>query len=224
MKQFYLYSDAGQLFIRSRYIDNAIEETKKEIQECEPASMNFNFGKVDALIDGKNKLHKTLIDEVIEIKKQIQESADEDEIFGEIDYLKGYIKGIEQILNYDRQIFENNNNSFVLFLYSMSEETISKYKLALYASDIFSDVDEPNKVKYYISTSAEEICEKITALDENTECAICVVYTKDNAPDKDTMQKLSFGRNNNVYLLRDNDAMKLSVQEILKRLVKSTII
>ena len=223
MKQFYLYSDAGQLFARSRYFDNEIEELKNEIKICEPTSMNFKFGRLDALLEGKCKLHKVLVDEIIEIKKQIEDNNEIDEIFSEIEYLNGYLKGIEDILNYDRQLFENNS-SFILFVYSMSEETISKYQLALYASDLFSDVDEPNKVKYYISTNVDKICERITDLEDNTEFAICVIYTKDYLPNKEIMQKLSFGRNGNVYLLRDNDAMKLSVQDIIKRMVKSTII
>lgn len=223
MKNYYLSRDAGQLFIRNRYIESLISSLKNEINLACADDINFLFGKLDALTEGKGKLHKTLVEEIVEIKQKISAAEDEDDLFNEITYLKGYILGIEEILNYDRKIFDSEN-SFILFVYSISEELISKYKLALSASDLFTDSDEINKVRYRISTSADEICESIVALDENTEFAICVIYDRANLPSKEIMQQLSFGRNTNVYLLHDNESMKHSVDQIIKKMVKSTII
>ena len=79
MKNYYLSRDAGQLFIRNRYIESLISDLKNEINLVDADDINFLFGKLDALTEGKGKLHKTLVEEIVEIKQKISAAEEKEE-------------------------------------------------------------------------------------------------------------------------------------------------
>ncbi len=224
MNNYCLSKDAGQLFVRNREIEKKIKDIKSIITvEINSNKLLFSFGMLDAYEDCKNNSHRELVDKIIETKKKNYELSSCDDLLDEKPYLDGYLMGIENILKIDRKIFKLDT-SFVFIVYSISEEIISKYRLSLYASDLFSEVESVGYIKYYISTNADEICNVINHFDEKTEYVICVVYNKETLPNKEIMQQLAFGRNNNVYLLRDKENTCDSVNQAIRKLIEATVI
>ena len=84
--------------------------------------------------------------------------------------------------------------------------------------------EESGSLRYFISSDAESICNKINEFDTQTEYATCVIYSKDSIPSKETMQKLSFEKNDNVYLINDKDTFKLSAEDIIKKIFSTSIL
>lgn len=223
-REYYLLSDVGQIFVRNKKIDKYIEQLnceKKLIQNNE--QFIRTLGKYDALIDALGKKHKQIIENLLTTKHQIEEFASEP-ICNEVDYLNGYVEGLEFVLRQDREIFDSSKHSFVFFVYSVNEELLCKYELSLGTSSFMKEFNEEGHLKYYISSEADSICKKIREFDKNTEYAICVIYSKNSMPSKEIMGKFSVEANNNIFFVSDRDMLKHSAEDIVKKIFSSTIL
>ena len=222
MLNHYTYCNAGELYTRNKKVSALIKEVEQEIKDClNPEDSNYLYGRLTALLDCFNSAHKGVIECLTDTKKRILELSDNEYFLDELNYEKGYSQGLEDILDIDRNIFYTPS-SFTLFIYSSDEDIYQRYKLAFATSKDFAEYDSDKHLRYCISSLAEDICEKIEKLGDTENFAVCVVYSKDNLPSVETMQKLSFEKNDNVFLIKDKD--ERNAQNIIKKVIKATTI
>ena len=136
------------------------------------------MGKYDALTDNRASEHKSIVDNLVEAKKKI-EQLDGEYYEEEIRFYKGYIDGLETLLEIDRSFFEKRND-VVLFLFSLDEDIRTRYELALKKSKRFSDLKGNKENKYYVSGDAEDIKAKALQLNDDVEFVIVVAYDKNS--------------------------------------------
>ncbi len=222
--EYYLLRDVGQIFARNKKIDTYIDQLNAEIKSVQPnEQFIWLLGKSDALIDVRGKKHKQIIENLLVTKKQIEEFANEP-ICNEVDYLNGYVEGLEFVLRQDREMFDSPQHSFVFFIYSANEELLCKYELSLSTSSFIKEFNKEGGLKYCISSDVDSICKKIDGFDEKTEYAICVIYSKSSMPSKEIMEKISVETNNNIFFISDRDMLKHSAEDIVKKIFSSTIL
>lgn len=222
-REYYLLNDVGQVYIRNKKIDTYIGQLRDELNSIQNnEQFIWLLGKSDALSDTRGKKHKQILDILLSTKQQIEELTTYP-ICNELDYLKGYLEGLELVLRQDREIF-NTKYDFVFFIFSANEELLSKYELSLNTSSLIKKFGEQSSLRYFISSDAELICQKVKEFDERTEYAVCVIYSKNSMPSKEVMQKLSFEKNDNVYFISDKDTVKYSADDIIKKILSSSIL
>ena len=209
---YYLLNDVGQIYRRNKKIDKYIIDVLEEINS-NPNNELFIplLGKYNALVDTRGKSHKQIIDILLSTKQQA-EDLNNFQICNELDYINGYLEGLELVLREDRIIFDTKFE-FVLFLFSTCNDLLNKYELALSTSKTFKNIDEQGLLRYYITSDENLICKKINDFETQTEYAICVIYSKESLPSKEIMQKLSLEKNDNIYFISDKDMMKYSAVE-----------
>lgn len=222
-REYYLLNDVGQIYVRNKKIDTYIVQLRDKM---DVNSNNEQFisllGKYNALVDVRGKKHKQILDILLSTKQQAEELITYP-ICNELEYLKGYLEGLELVLTQDREIFDTNFD-FVFFIFSTDKDLLNKYELSLSTSNIIKRFEESGSLRYFISSDAESICKKINEFDTQTEYAICVIYSKDSMPSKEIMQKLSFEKNDNVYFVSDKDTLKQSAEDIIKKIFSTSIL
>lgn len=216
----YMYENIGEMYLRQKKIDAFIEEADMAIQsESSPESSTFALGKMSALTDYRDYKHKDIVEALVETKKSLENNEYYDSILDEIEYIKGYIKGLTILLTFDRETFDIPSN-FVLFIFATSEELKIKYKLALSLNRKLDEFGSDSPLRYYISTSVDDICDKIMQLPDETTNAVCAVYQKDNSPAIEQLQQLAFEENDNVFLICDRE--EINVSKIIEKIIKTT--
>lgn len=216
----FTHKNIGELLTRYKKIDIIIRKTKEELNNCESEESNYILGKYAALTDCRSSSHKSIIDEVIESKKKI-ESLDNDYYEDEISFYKGYINGLELLLETDRSFFDDRND-IVVFLFSIDEDICTKYDLAFQHIKYFDNFESNGKNRYYVSNDVDDIKNKALDLADDTEFVIIIAYTKDSMPNTGIMQKLSFSEDYNVFLHKVKDGE--SIEQMIKRTVKATVV
>lgn len=216
----YIYGNVGEMYLRQRKIDDFIKKNEIELQDTRtPEATTFVIGKISALNDYRNSKHKKVIEAVIETKKSLENHQYYDSILDEIEYVKGYAKGLGILLAIDKELFDILPN-FVLFIYATTEELKVKYDLALSLDSNLNEFNSESSVRYYISTSADDICDKIINLSSETTNAVCTVYQDNNPPAKEILQQLAFEKNDNVFLVCDKEETKVS--NMIKKIIRTT--
>lgn len=216
----YLYENIGEMYLRQRKIDALIECAEDELQNMESLSeATFVIGKMAAFADYRNSRHVKIVEAVISSKKALENHQYYDTILDEVEYVEGYVDGLNELLKLDKELFKAIPN-FVLFIYATSEELRNRYDLALSIYPEIGEFQSGRPIRYYVAMSADEICNEIIKLDNDTMNAICVVYQEDNLPTKEIMQKLAFEKNDNVFLVCDKGELKVS--NIIRKIIKST--
>lgn len=222
-REYYLLNDVGQIYVRNKKIDTYIAQLRDEMNVNSNDEQFISLlGKYNALVDVREKKHKQILDTLLSTKQQAEELATYP-ICDELEYLKGYLEGLELVLTQDRKIFDTNFD-FVFFIFSTDKNLLNKYELSLSTSNMIKRFEESGSLRYFISSEAESICKKISELDTRTEYAVCVIYSKDSMPSKEIMQKLSFEKNDNVYLVSDKDTFKQSAEDIIRKILSTSIL
>lgn len=211
------YSNAGRLYSRIKTIDSLLASLHEELNETPSEDSTFLLGKIAGIEENRTYLHRKLVEVCSSTKKEIKESAEYQE---ENVFLKGYLKGVIEILEIDRRGFDDPI-SFVLFVYAEDDDLLNKYRLVLSVTDAFSEFHEDG-LRYYASSDADDICGKILGLTGETEYLVCIVYDKDGFPTVDTLQKLCFGKYHNVYLHKDRN--EENIENIITKMLRDTIV
>lgn len=214
------YQNAGEILTRYKRLDKLILQTKTELENCDNENNNYFIGKYDALTDNRASEHKSIVDNLVEAKKKI-EQLDSEYYDDEIKFYKGYIDGLETLLEIDRSFFEKRND-VVMFLFSLDEDIRIKYELAFKKSKRFSDLNGNKDNKYYVSGDAEDIKAKAMQLDNDTEFVIVVAYDKNSLPNTEIMQFLSFAEDYNVFLHKVGK--EENVEHIIKKTLRATVV
>lgn len=214
------YQNAGEILTRYKRLDKLILQTKTELENCDNENNNYFIGNYDALTDNRASEHKSVVDNLVEAKKKI-EQLDSEYYDDEIKFYKGYIDGLETLLEIDRSFFEKRND-VVMFLFSLDEDIRIKYELAFKKSKRFSDLNGNKDNKYYVSGDAEDIKAKAMQLDNDTEFVIVVAYDKNSLPNTEIMQFLSFAEDYNVFLHKVGK--EENVEHIIKKTLRATVV
>ncbi len=212
-----IFSNAGRLYARYKKIDSLLGALDTELDKTPAEECTFLLGRIAGIEENRKHSHKKLIDSCVATKREIVESA---EFPNENVFFKGYLRGIEDLLEMDRTEFKNPTD-FVLFVYSEDDTLLKKYQLALSVMDVFSGFSEYGS-RLYVSSNAEDICDRILNLNEKTEYLVYVVYTKDCTPEVGTLQKLCFDQYHNVYLHKDNN--EENIEQIVTKLLRDTVV
>lgn len=208
------------MYLRQRKIDELIKKTETKIQEAPtPEETTFNIGKLSAIVDYRSSKHKKIIEAVIETKKSLENHQYYDSILDEIEFVGGYVKGLNILLELDKELFDISPN-FVLFIYATTEELKSKYDLSLSLNEKLDEFGSAGSVRYYVSTSVDDICDKIMHLGSETLNAVCAVYQEEHLPTKEIMQQLAFKKSDNIFLLCDKEEIKVS--NIIRKIFRTT--
>lgn len=216
----YVYENVGEMYLRQRKIDELIKKTETKIQEAPtPEETTFNIGKLSAIVDYRSSKHKKIIEAVIETKKSLENHQYYDSILDEIEFVGGYVKGLNILLELDKELFDISPN-FVLFIYATTEELKSKYDLSLSLNEKLDEFGSAGSVRYYVSTSVDDICDKIMHLGSETLNAVCAVYQEEHLPTKEIMQQLAFKKSDNIFLLCDKEEIKVS--NIIRKIFRTT--
>lgn len=216
----YVYENVGEMYLRQRKIDELIKKTETKIQEAPtPEETTFNIGKLSAIVDYRSSKHKKIIEAVIETKKSLENHQYYDSILDEIEFVGGYVKGLNILLELDKELFDISPN-FVLFIYATTEELKSKYDLSLSLNEKLDEFGSAGSVRYYVSTSVDDICDKIMHLGSETLNAVCAVYQEEHLPTKEIMQQLAFEKSDNIFLLCDKEEIKVS--NIIRKIFRTT--
>ena len=209
--------NAGKLFYRIRVVDKMIFELTEQFNNEARDKCTYILGKITALNENRDSPHTEIVKKCVSTKREINESYD---FIDEYDFLWGYLKGLEIILNIDRGKFEVPIN-FVFFIYSEDQDVLDKYQMALELSDCFFHYDQTEEtIRYYVSNDVYNISKKISLLNPYTEYIVCVVYTFDRKPNIETLQKLSLYKYESVFLHKENT--EENVNKILINLLKKT--
>lgn len=211
------YNNAGRLYSRYKKIDSLLSSLHAELKEMPAEDSTFLLGRIAGIEENRTFLHRKLVEVCAAIKKEIKEIAEYQE---ENVFLKGYLKGVIEILEMDRKGFDDPI-SFVLFIYSEDDDLLDKYRLVLSVTGAFSEFQEEG-LRYYASSNAEDICSRILELNGESEYLVCVVHEKDSFPSVDTLQKLCFGKYHNVYLHKDRG--EENIENIITKMLRDTIV
>ncbi len=211
----YAFGNAGKLISRKKAIDDHLSLLKTEYNDAPLEDCAFLLGKISAIDECRTALHKAIVEKFVATKEEIKEW----EIMQmDTGFLKGYQRGLEYILNLDRQLFSEPAD-FVFYVYSESDDLINKYRLLFDSMPEFGDLNDDG-LRYYLSKDSDDLCSRIESLSEKAEFIILVVYTNSCLPTKETMQKLAFGKHENVYLHKDSAEENLS--DLVIKVLKAT--
>lgn len=94
----HLLNDVGQIYVRNKKIDTYIAQLRDEMNVNSNDEQFISLlGKYNALVDVREKKHKQILDTLLSTKQQAEELATYP-ICDELEYLKGYLEGLELVL------------------------------------------------------------------------------------------------------------------------------
>lgn len=194
----FIIRNAGQILARTKVIDQRLAALKIAYEHADLKECPYLLGKISALRDNRTALHKDAVKAMVETRQDLSNCIDFNE---EQAFLKGYIHGIEIVLQIDREIYDEDTN-FIFFIYSERQTLLDKYLLAFRSIDAFSELSG-NGLQYYLSSSAEDICNAIDVYKTNNQFIVVVLYDAESLPDVKTMQTLASDRHDCIYLHKD---------------------
>lgn len=207
--------DAGQLLARNKAIDKRLESLNIAFQNADSEECPYLLGKISGLVDSRSVAHRKLVSAIVKTKQEMEEAVDFNE---EQAYLKGYLHGIEIVLQIDRELYEQETN-FIFFLYSESRDLLEKYLLAFRSVETFSELNG-HGLQYYISADAVAISAEIERYKDGNQFLVAVLYDSEHLPSVSTMRTLAADRQQNIYLHKDSN--EENAEKIIYKFLKKT--
>lgn len=203
---------------KAKSIVNELENELK-ISNNELIHRYYLLGQIDGIIEGQNISHKKSIDSIVSLKKEINELQKDPELFKyEIEYNKGFYKGLEKILDLNREYFKNHT-PLLFIIYFEDNLLMKKYKAAMSFTELKEyDDNKSYKNMYYFSDNIDEITQIIkNNKDKNYELSISVVAYEKTSCIFDKLLSLSKIEPENIFLIYDKDTLnaKKMIDKIL---------
>lgn len=189
--------NTGRLIARVNMIDQQLEKLKNDYENAPVENSTYLLGQIAGIEDSRSFKHKEIIDLLVDTKRNLDDCHDFEWIF-----YKGYIKGLEMVLQVDREIYKDTPN-FVFFIYTESEDLFEKYRAAFYTTRCFKPLCGTG-IQYFLTSDVKEIESGIEKYGKTNQYVITVVYER-RAPSKETMENLAAGGTDFIYLHKDND-------------------
>lgn len=207
--------DAGQILARKRAIDQRINNLNIAYENASVEECPYLLGKISGLHENRSVNHRKLVNNLVETRNEITAAIDFND---EQAFLKGYLKGIETILEIDREVFEEQTD-FIFFIYSEQQSFLDKYLLGFRAITAFSELCGTG-LQYCLSSNAEDLSEKINTYQGTNEYIVVVIYDSASLPSVETMQKLSGNRQDCIYLHKDSG--EENIEKLIYRFLEKT--
>ena len=207
--------NAGDLLARKRAVDRRLRALKTAFENAAPEESGYLLGKISAVEDHRDSSHKKIVTTLVHTRQEIRDAVDFPE---EQTFLKGYLAGLETVLQLDRELFQEER-SFILFLYAEDPDLREKYALALAAMDAFTPLCGQG-LQYFLTGDAAALEEAIRTYGDSSEFLVTVLYGSGRLPSVETMRTLSAGRAECICLHKDTGTENLA--DILYKLLKTT--
>jgi hypothetical protein len=216
MRGKYRYVNVGEMIARKREID------ERANQLMDNTADPFSFGQIDALREMRDTTHSKIVAKLVTIKKEIDNINDSQFLDFEEPYLRGYLNGLETILNIDRSLFGLQTN-FVFFIFAMNESIADRYNFSFAANEDFVKFTNNGKrLQYYVTTTEEDLKNAISRI-SGEDFVVALVYEYGvSFPPLSLLEALSQVSREQIFLIRENE--NVSIDEIIKRVLKSTMV
>lgn len=205
---------------------NMIDELERKLQssQIDDERRYYIMGMIGGISDGQNLTHKKTIDLFINVKKEIVELDEDFELFKyEIEYKKGYNKGLQQILDANREYFKLDMP--ILFVSYFEDVTLlRKYEAAIQFTD-FKEYDAENiyKEMFFFSDEVKDIIKIVTDnKSKNIELSIMVVANDRKSPILDQLNRISEVKPENIFIVFDNN--EINVRQMIDKIVNYHVV
>lgn len=186
-------------------------ENELKISNNELIHRYYILGQIDGISEGQDMSHKNTIDSIVVLKKEISELQKDYELFKyEIEYNKGFFKGLERILDLNREYFKNHT-PLLFIIYFEDDLLMKKYKAAIRFTELMEyNANKNYKDMYYFSDDIDEITEIISNnKNKNYELSVSVVAYDKNSCIFDKLLCLSKIEPENIFLIYDKDTINV---------------
>ncbi|MDO4756283.1 MAG: hypothetical protein Q4A54_08065, partial [Parabacteroides sp.] len=200
-----LWTRAGSFYVRQKKLDAAIERVKAQLEPSEDIQkIDRLYGKLAAYSEMGNSKHSAILKKMTEIK-QVVRNIDDSEYFDfEIPFFRGYMTGLEDILNIDRD-FHESNSGFALMIFSESREILQKYELYFSAIDRICPLSGDNKNQYALYDDTTALKRDSESLPKDMIAITIIVYEPSHLPAVETVKKLSTANSEDIYFIKDKE-------------------
>lgn len=200
-------------------IGNIVNEALDNIRLAQNDQEMFWYsGYIDGLVEGDSIPHRKSIDLLVENKNSIKEMElfDKDLFSIEISYKKGFISGLEKVLEFNRRYFEKKPDLVMLGLFT-NESLRIKYSTAMQIYGYVAYKDEKLQESYYFSEDEQEIIKTYNTLKEQVVEVVIIVVSEDKYDyTLEKMKAISTIDSAQIFLIRDKD--EINVKKIIDKI------
>lgn len=201
-------------------VKELIEERERELAEQEGKELQFRLlGVIDGLAAGAEMSHRDAIEAMVSAKREVLEFSSDPELFQyEIEFQKGYVEGLEQVLMLNRRYFKNPV-PFILFGLFDDGQLLGKYDAAMQFSDLERYVPGSlNRQQYFFSDQLDEIVSEVAYIArQDVDFAVVLVVKDKSSQLLGRAKELSHIEPHRVSIVIDKE--ELNVRRMIDRVL-----